>query len=94
MSGTQADVGCQRASALKARRVPKFGDEHSGSVVTDAGDSGQQLADLVLLELAGDLGRELFNPFAQCLQIFARVAYASLVSWAVLAADRDFGRHR
>ena len=63
MSGAQPHVGCQSASACEACRIPEFGDEHGGGVVTDAGNGGQQLADLVLFELAGDLGRELFKPF-------------------------------
>jgi len=91
MSGTQPDIGRQRAGALEACRITKFGDKHGGGAVTDAGDGGQQFADLVLFELAGDLGLELFKPYAESLQIFAGKAHSELVARAMLTADRNRG---
>ena len=69
----------------------RVGDEHGSGAVTDTGDSGQQFADLVLFELAGDLGLKLFKPFTESLQIFARIAHSGLVSLAVLTTNRDLG---
>ena len=91
MPGAQPDIGRQRARALEAGRITKLGDKHGGGAVPDAGYSGQQFADLVLFELAGDLHLELFKPCAESLQIFARVAHSGLVARAMLTADRDRG---
>lgn len=55
VSRTQPHVGAQRTSALEARRIPELGDEDGSSGVADAANGGQELADLMLLELAGNV---------------------------------------
>lgn len=45
----------------------------------------------MLFKLAGDLGLELFEPFTYSPQSLARIAHSSLMSLAVLTADRDLG---
>ena len=68
MSGTHPNIGRQSPGALEACRITELGDENGGGVVTDAGDGGQQLADLVLFQLAGAERLCLLSSWGGCPQ--------------------------
>jgi hypothetical protein len=81
-----------RASALEARRVAQFGNDHRRGGVADAANAGYELTDLVLLERSHDFSVQAFKPCAQGLEILAGIAHAELVAGTMLTADRDCRR--
>jgi hypothetical protein len=44
MCRTYADIGCQRARTLEARRVSEFGNDHGCGGVADAANAGYRAA--------------------------------------------------
>jgi hypothetical protein len=90
-SRTQPNIRGQCPGAPEARGIAEFGDEHGRGIVADASDGGQELADLVLLELGGDIAIEPLKPLAQGLEVFASVTHTDLMRRAMLTPDRILG---
>ena len=91
-AGHDADIGGQRRGIAETAEIAEFGDEPSGGVGADAFDRGEERADLVIIELAGDVAVQFPDASAQQVQVLAGVADLDAVGGTMMVADRDLGR--
>ena len=90
-AGNNSDIASQRSQAMKTAGVASLGHDASGGLRSDAVDSGQQFADLVLHQPMFNIALERPQPTAQQADIFAGVTYVQLIGLAVMSSDRLFG---